>query len=823
MLLVAAALVAPAGRLASAQTTDGEPPANDAFAAALDLSPLTIVPDGPEAAGIDGTLAGATTEPGEAPEVAASVWYRYTSSGFAGRLGYRVTADVNVATYTDCASAPPGPGCEARGGSAPPYVRMEPGYTVWFQVWSSDPTGSSFTLSLFEAANPARSIATAPSPVVAPGGNGPFDTPTSIVGDTFGPAGPDGPTRAMTWATFVLGSAYAPTFSLWVETASGSSCSTCALFRVTLHRAPTVARVADPDQLSVIISQYVVNPDEWNHGQLPDGRYYVSIEQLVDSPAFFTLNLLLPPSWEADEDPPEVVISSPPANAAFSYLESPQLASSCTDAVDPSPVVTVLVDGQPVQFELPTAPGVHVIEVRCTDRSGNTGVATTEYTMDAGYSLSFSGPSSATAGTPATVEVVITHAGGAGPVRGFDVGVESGFTADLELLTGPPGVVCTPVFSKRVTCTSTADLAPGASVRLPFRVTAPAGGAHAPCSVPGPDGPDVWPFSVEDRAGPVCVNVTAQRLLFGPAGEPLPADGDRVLSVPLVAPYLRFDTTLADTPAGSPVALVVRPRNPGTGTLANFGFIIEPKYPFAPDAHLATEPPPGWTCASGPGRVAGSPPVELAPGGVFCHAETVTLGPGQVGEPIVLRYRTPPTPPLPGCAWWWPAPEPDPGQVPCTGFSFGWTSGPSDYILVQTKAFRILPAAPSGPCLLVETTDVAFGAVQVGTSAEAPVRVHNCGDAPLRLAASVSDAARPGGDVWTVATDPDPPAGSFTLTASPAGGAPSGPLGPQPATVGDVLAGGGARTDTYRIRLGPTGPGLGTPFDATITFTATVP
>ena len=89
---------------------------------------------------------------------------------------------------------------------------------------------------------------------------------------------------------------------------------------------------------------------------------------------------------------------------------------------------------------------------------------------------------------------------------------------------------------------------------------------------------------------------------------------------------------------------------------------------------------------------------------------------------------------------------------------------------------------------------------------------------------SVSNATGGGGaQTWLASTSTVPPANQFTWSITPAGGPSPIPVGPTQTPVGPLLAAGASRTDDHRITLGPTGPGLGTRFTSTFTYTALTP
>jgi hypothetical protein len=134
-------------------------------------------------------------------------------------------------------------------------------------------------------------------------------------------------------------------------------------------------------------------------------------------------------------------------------------------------------------------------------------------------------------------------------------------------------------------------------------------------------------------------------------------------------------------------------------------------------------------------------------------------------------------------------------------------------------------APPTGPCVMIDTQPVDFGEVAVGsTSATRPVVVRSCSDAPVRLAVSVSNATGGGGpQTWLAGTSTVPSANQFTWSVTPAGGSSPTPVGPTLTSVGNPLAAHASRTDGHRLTLGPTGPGLGTRFTSTLTYTAITP
>ncbi len=132
---------------------------------------------------------------------------------------------------------------------------------------------------------------------------------------------------------------------------------------------------------------------------------------------------------------------------------------------------------------------------------------------------------------------------------------------------------------------------------------------------------------------------------------------------------------------------------------------------------------------------------------------------------------------------------------------------------------------PTGPCVIVDTRSVDFGEVAVGsTSSTRPVVVRSCSDAPIRVAVSISNATGVGGaKTWLASTSTVPADNQFTWSVTPPGSPSPIPVGPIQTPVGPALAAGASRTDEHRIALGPTGPGLGTRFTSTFTYTALTP
>ena len=155
-------------------------------------------------------------------------------------------------------------------------------------------------------------------------------------------------------------------------------------------------------------------------------------------------------------------------------------------------------------------------------------------------------------------------------------------------------------------------------------------------------------------------------------------------------------------------------------------------------------------------------------------------------------------------------------SVECTDAAGNTSSATSTYTVVS---------AGSGPCVMVDTPSVNFGDVAVGsTSGARQVVVRSCSDAPIRLTVSVSNATRIGStQTWFASTSTVLADNQFTWSVMPPGGPAPISVGPTQTSVGPPLAAGASRTDDHRIALGPTGPGLGTSFAATFTYTAIAP
>jgi hypothetical protein len=153
------------------------PPTGDDFADAIDLSTQAI-PDFPATTSITVDLTDTTwqaDEPGagRGPADTGSLWLRYTSVGFTGQLGYRADgfkvdpwisgspdtrdpgSNVPSEQPAQLATLAPAPGNTTQVWGTTgfrqtlSFVRVEPGDTVWFQLYreaGSDPTATTFEI-----------------------------------------------------------------------------------------------------------------------------------------------------------------------------------------------------------------------------------------------------------------------------------------------------------------------------------------------------------------------------------------------------------------------------------------------------------------------------------------------------------------------------------------------------------------------------------------------------------------------------------------------------------------------------------------------------
>ncbi len=359
---------------ATASSGGGGPaPANDHFAAAEDLSGLAIPPfvaaPHPLLPGLIvprdtvsavGTTVGSTREPfeygtvvkedgSETPPPNGTVWFRFTSpaGGLAGRLGYRVSPGFFVTPLVQRPGAaepmPDQRGTDFAPGntwppSSLPFVRMEPGHTVWFQVQATDTGGvgtpvwtdGPFTLELYQAPNEQDSILNAYSITGAdnPDGTGrPWTDGFTWFGDgdTFHLTAdqPGGPPNMWFTASFDRPGLW--TFRAFSEQATRGA-STRPL-GVRLYRAPTGQRVTDPSELAFVqgttgsllgsYSGYPTYPGPVWSSALVDvpveaGRYYWSVDEGAEGPTFYSLlssyRAVAPP-------PPTTVVALQSTNA----------------------------------------------------------------------------------------------------------------------------------------------------------------------------------------------------------------------------------------------------------------------------------------------------------------------------------------------------------------------------------------------------------------------------------------------------------------------------------------------------------------------------
>jgi hypothetical protein len=790
---------------------------NDAFSSFIDISlvpvPVYAVDEFGALVGTDpvfGTTEGAGLEPGEDTDPGTnSVWYRYVSPGFEGRRGYRVSPSHQVTVYTDCSNgAIPsrGQGCEAVAPAGPtPYVRVEAGMTIWFRV--VDSVGAPFQLELFRAPNVADSIAEAVALPPGSASSGVMGETYPIAGDTFSLTA-DAPSsergeRPNSWLTFVLNQGGWVQISLNTEDALGNA--DVRPIGVVLYRAPSRSRVADPTRLVEL---------EQVSGYLEPGRYYVSIEEGEGGPTFYSGSVYLPSNAGGDVDPPTASISVPQDGATYTAEHDVPwvVEADCTEPPDPltgevpylAPSITV---DEADTSQLDRSVGTHVVRVTCTDAAGNSDSATATYQVlppPLRPRLAIAGPpGGAVAGSDMYVEVTVSHPGGTtDPVpAGFEFEVNSRFTASFTGARELPSTLSCSSGAKEIRCVSSVGLSPGGSVRARFAVRTPAMGPHAACEEVDEQG-----FSQlrTDVAGPVCVNVSAY----------VPGAGVMV-SVPLDGGFLRFDATAVDD--GTTVTLRVRPRNAGTRDLTGLGFLVAQHSPGSEELVIdGTTAPAGWTCGPGP----------LARGLSSCTSPTATLRPGEVGPAIVLRFASPTSAPV-SCPQVY-TPMPTPAPSPCGGVMLYWASADANsFTIAGYVRYRIGgpdEPPPTGPCVIVETPEVDFGEVTVGGTGEVPVTIRSCSDAPVDLAVSVGDAARAGAsDTWIASTSTNPAGGAFSWTVIAPGDEPSAPIAGTPRPVGDSLQPGRERVDVHRLRLGPTGPGLGSSFVATVTYVAFAP
>ena len=319
----------------------GPTPANDLFASAEDISSLSVPAYVPGPNGqpsntvqVTGTTLGSTREPleygttlnpdgSETPPPNGTVWYRFTSppGGFSGRLGYRATPGFFVTPIVMKPSVTvPSPADNdaqfARGNTWPPsslpFVRMEPGHTVWFQVSAvlNDSTAppswsdGDFTLELFQAPNEQDDIALAydvNGADVFDGTGRPWADPFNWSGDGdthhTTPDQPGGPPTMWFTATFDRPGFWS--FRARSEDAGGGPSDRPLSIR--LYRSPTSVRVADPAVLGdpVAAADGAMATDPYSAllgwvtalAEVPvtPGRYYWSVDQGAGGPTFYGL------------------------------------------------------------------------------------------------------------------------------------------------------------------------------------------------------------------------------------------------------------------------------------------------------------------------------------------------------------------------------------------------------------------------------------------------------------------------------------------------------------------------------------------------------
>lgn len=296
------------------------PPAGDDFANAIDLSTLAV-PDFPTTTTVTVDLTGSTWEAdepsaGSGPSDTGSVWFRYTSTGFTGQLGVRQDGGA-VDEYISGSPDPFNPGSNrpsdqpaqlatlatapgnvtqvpgTTGFSQPlSFVRIEPGDTVWFQVYRvADFNPTTITVELFRA--PLLNDTVDESNAYAPVFNQPVFGNRGIGFDgSLHQATPDAGTGpGDIWYTFTT----TGTIDLFLQSRAQWKPSTRP-FTARLYRAPTDAVVTSASALGTAVftsagglKQVFVNIDgavvpfdqhwvEQRNIPLGAGRYYLQVE-----------------------------------------------------------------------------------------------------------------------------------------------------------------------------------------------------------------------------------------------------------------------------------------------------------------------------------------------------------------------------------------------------------------------------------------------------------------------------------------------------------------------------------------------------------------
>ncbi|MBI1352685.1 MAG: hypothetical protein GC156_16415 [Actinomycetales bacterium] len=412
------------------------PPTNDNLADAQDLSGLTIPGYAAGAGGqpattvgVDGTANGATWETGEplpswcdpdcTGQIGGSVWYRYTSSDFSGRLGYRLvdassgdpvtTGQLGVAawalpqgstypdTMPDLASIVTAPGNEWPPSNLT-HVRMLPGHTVWFQVYSvidpgtGTPWNQPFRLELFQAPNEQDTIANAYDlsyyDVPSQAGWGSEDvggTGTAGDGDTYHVTVDRVGRPANLWYTTVLTAAGHVQFTLSTEHLYTGEPSSIPI-GLALFRAPSTATVSTPADLVLVTS--ATSSDQAGQQvaaisrDLTPGRYYWSVERgSGDAPAFYYATTRYDPT--VDQAPSDTTspggsgptgsVVTPPTGSTPVPVETPvETPPPYLLTVTPSTSGSVI-SGQPIVFTIredgPYIPSPPTVAIHLNDNA----------------------------------------------------------------------------------------------------------------------------------------------------------------------------------------------------------------------------------------------------------------------------------------------------------------------------------------------------------------------------------------------------------------------------------------------------------------------
>lgn len=490
-------------------------PSNDDFANATDLSAMAIPAYGSPELTIAGDTTAATIEPGEFGTTpantsgpTASVWYRYTSppGGFAGWLGYGSDPDVQVTPVVAGIVDPLNPGVMvpteppttvdslawSPGNALIPevpglrgYVRMEPGHTVWFQVWAASwAAPGPFTLRLVQAPDQQDDVALAYDVWQ---GN-PFGDNTGWVGDggTFHTTADVPGGLPTTWSTHVFDSSGQLTVRISSQTALTTP-STEPL-GVAVYRAPSGALVTDASTLGAPVAStagalgqsWAVVGGSWQLvdgwvAELTDvavepGRYYIGVTRPSGAGTFFQINDTFhaaspPPPPPTDTTPPTVTITGAPpgvttdSGATLTATADEQVATmACTLTVttptgDPDTVpidCATVVGGTTVTVPLTGLPdGEVTVTVTATDLAGNVGSASATWDVEQPPTVTITAPGDGDSFAAADVPQLDYACADNGTIAGV---------ADI-LVDGQPGSVTLPTaegaHTVEVRCTDT--------------------------------------------------------------------------------------------------------------------------------------------------------------------------------------------------------------------------------------------------------------------------------------------------------------------------------------------------------------------------------